>query len=121
MGRMSARAAAMSGFGWGVLGGIVLVGLMYLAASLLALRPLTVAGSGFLGLNDGLARPIEWGVLFVAYGMVLELGLTPDASAADPRRRSLLAALPVGIGAVSLGLVGLLRVPNWYQAVANPP
>ena len=32
----------------------------------------------------------------------------------------LLGAIPLGIGAASLGLLGLLRVPGWYQAVANP-
>jgi DMSO/TMAO reductase YedYZ molybdopterin-dependent catalytic subunit len=84
---------------------------------------LPVAGVGFLGLNDGFATPLIWGVLFAIYGVLLQLGGRPAASpaAADPDRRRLLSALPLGLGAASLGLVGLLRVPNWYQAVANPP
>ncbi len=182
---------------WGLLGGFVLVGLMYLAASILGLRPLTqalnepllsimpgfvfgflidtlqhagkvveeaglivamvvalgvlgavwavvesgrpfphsalvagalgwvvvagvllpVAGSGFLGLNDGFTTPLVWAVLFVAYGMVLELGTSPESGAADPERRRLLSALPLGIGAASIALTGLLRVPGWYQAI----
>src|SRR5579859_3946563 len=84
---------------------------------------LPVAGVGFLGLNDGFATPLIWGVLFAIYGVLLQLGDRPAGSpaAADPDRRRLLSALPLGLGAASLGLVGLLRVPNWYSAVANPP
>ncbi len=201
MGLMTARDAAKSGFAWGLIGGLVLVGLMYLASAFLGLRPLTqalnepllsvmpgfvfgflidtlqhagkvveeagliiamlvalgvlgaawavvtqrrqfpysalafaaigwlvvvlillpVAGVGFLGLNDGFKTPIEWAVLFVAYGMVLEASVTPKSEAVDLQRRSLLGALPIGIGAAALGLTGLLRVPAWYQAIASPP
>jgi DMSO/TMAO reductase YedYZ molybdopterin-dependent catalytic subunit len=201
---MTARRAAIQGFGWGVFGGIVLVALMYVASTLLGLRPLTqalnepllsimpgfvfgflidtlqhagkvveeiglivamvaslgvlgaawsvtalrwsfaqsalvfagigwlvvvaillpIAGVGFLGLNDGFNTPLIWAVLFAVYGVMLQLGGRPAAAAptaADPDRRRLLSALPLGLGAVSLGLVGLLRMPNWYQAVANAP
>jgi DMSO/TMAO reductase YedYZ molybdopterin-dependent catalytic subunit len=201
---MTARRAAIRGFGWGVFGGIVLVALMYVASTLLGLRPLTqalnepllsimpgfvfgflidtlqhagkvveevglivamvaalgvlgaawsvtalrwhfaqsalvfagigwlvvvvillpVAGVGFLGLNDGFNTPLIWAVLFAVYGVMLQLGGRPAVAApaaADPDRRRLLSALPLGLGAVSLGLVGLLRVPNWYQAVASAP
>src|SRR5581483_9708666 len=176
MDSMNPAAAAKSGFAWGVVGGLVLVGLMYLASAVLGLRPLTqalnepllsimpgfvfgflidtlqhagkvveeaglivamvvalgvlgaiwalvearrpfphsalaagavgwvvvagvllpVAGSGFLGLNDGFTTPLVWAVLFVAYGMVLELGTSPESGAADPERRRLLSALPLG-------------------------
>jgi DMSO/TMAO reductase YedYZ molybdopterin-dependent catalytic subunit len=83
---------------------------------------LPVAGLGFLGLNDGLATPIEWAVLFVAYGMVLEAAnLRPAGEGVDLERRRLLSAVPLGIGAAALGLTGLLRVPSWYQAIVNPP
>jgi DMSO/TMAO reductase YedYZ molybdopterin-dependent catalytic subunit len=81
---------------------------------------LPIAGVGFLGLNDGFATPIEWAVLFVAYGMVLEASVTPASGEVDLQRRSLLGAIPIGIGAAALGLTGLLRVPSWYQAIANP-
>ncbi len=199
---MTARRAAIQGFGWGVFAGLVLVALMYVASGLLGLRPLTqalnepllsimpgfvfgflidtlqhagkvveeiglivamvialgalgaawsvtalrwrfaqsalvfagigwlvvvavllpVAGMGFLGLDDGPTTPLLWAVLFAVYGALLLLGGRPaDALPADQDRRRLLSALPLGLGAVSLGLVGLLRVPNWYQAVANAP
>jgi len=201
MGTMTARAAAKSGFLWGMIAGLVLVGLMYLAGAILGLRPLTqalnepllsimpgfvfgflidtlqhagkvveeaglivamvmalgvlgaawsvselrrpfahsalvfagagwlvvvlillpIAGLGLLGLNDGFTTPIEWAVLFVAYGMVLELSASPEPAATDLQRRRLLGALPLGIGAAALGLTGLLRVPNWYGAIANAP
>ena len=200
---MTPRRAAIEGFGWGVLAGLVLVALMYLASALLALRPLNqalnepllsimpgfvfgflidtlqhagkvveeiglaiamivalgvlgavwsvtalrwhfaqsalvfagvgwlvvvlvllpVAGVGFLGLNDGPTTPLVWAALFAVYGVMLQLGGRPSAepAPADPERRRLLSALPLGLGAVSLGLVGLLRVPSWYQSVVHPP
>jgi DMSO/TMAO reductase YedYZ molybdopterin-dependent catalytic subunit len=198
---MTPRGAAKSGFAWGVIGGLVLVGLMYLASAILALRPLPqalnepllsimpgfvfgflidtlqhagkvveeaglivamvvalgalgaawsvtqqrrpfpysalafaalgwlvvmlvllpIAGLGLLGLNDGFATPIEWAVLFVAYGMVLEASVASEPEGTDMQRRRLLGALPLGIGAAALGLTGLLRIPAWYQAIANAP
>src|SRR6202795_765964 len=148
------RQAALRGFGWGALGGLVLVTLMYLANLLLGLRPLPqllnqplldimpgfvfgflidtlqhagkvveelglivamvvglgvlgaawgwtstrwqsqysalafaalgwlvvtavllpIAGTGFLGLNDGLTTPLIWAALFAIYGVVLQMG-----------------------------------------------
>jgi len=201
--RVTRQRTAIEGFAWGVLAGLVLVALMYLASALLGLRPLPqalndpllsimpgfvfgflidtlqhagkvveeiglaiamvgalgvlgaawsvtalrwrfgqsalifaafgwlvvvivllpLAGVGFLGLSDGLTTPLVWAVLFAVYGVLLQLGGRPSGSpaAADPARRRLLSALPLGLGAASLGLVGLLRVPNWYQAIALPP
>src|SRR5438270_973397 len=201
MDAMKGREAAIEGFGWGVLAGIVLVALMYGAGSLLGLKPLTqalnepllavmpgvvfgylidnlqhagkvveeiglvvamvvalgllgaawswtalrwgfqysalvfalagwvvvtavllpIAGLGFLGLNAGLTTPLIWAALFAIYGVVLQMGGLPSSTGAtDLQRRRLLGAIPLGIGAASLGLLGLLRVPGWYQAVANP-
>ncbi len=199
---MKGRQAAIEGFGWGVLGGLVLVALMYTASSLLGLKPLPqalnepllavmpgivfgylidklqhagkvleeiglivtmvialgvlgaawswnaarrdfrysalafaglgwlfvslvllpIAGEGFLGLATGLTTPLVWAALFAVYGVILQMGMPEGAypSPANPMRRSLLSALPLGIGAASLGLLGWLRVPSWYQAVANP-
>jgi DMSO/TMAO reductase YedYZ molybdopterin-dependent catalytic subunit len=201
--RMTRRSAAIEGFAWGVVAGLVLVALMYLASALLGLRPLPqalndpllsimpgfvfgflidtlqhagkvveevglaiamvaalgvlgaawsvtalrwhfgqsalvfagigwlvvvvvllpLAGVGFLGLDDGPTTPLVWAVLFAVYGVLLQLGGRPSSSpaAADPERRRLLSALPLGLGAASLGLVALLRLPNWYQAIAAPP
>lgn len=201
MPRLSGREAAKSGFAWGLIGGLVLVALMYLAASLFGLTPLTqalngpllavmpgfvfgflidtlqhagkvveevglalalvvalgvlgaawavsearrpfahsalvfagagwlvvvlvllpIAGSGLLGLNDGIATPIEWAVLFVAYGMVLELSVGPSSDPADPVRRTVVGAVPLGIGAAALALTGLLRVREWVQAITDAP
>ena len=201
MGAMSRGVAAKSGFGWGLVGGLVVVGLMYLGSAVLGLRPLPqalnepllsimpgfvfgflidtlqhagkvveeagliaamvialgvlgaawsavqarrpfpysalafagigwlvvvlvllpVAGRGLLGLSDGIQTPIEWAVLFVAYGMVIEASVVPRTEGTDMGRRRVLGALPLGIGAAALGLTGLLRVPSWYAAIYNAP
>jgi DMSO/TMAO reductase YedYZ molybdopterin-dependent catalytic subunit len=83
---------------------------------------LPVAGLGFLGLDTGLTTPLIWAALFAVYGMLLQLGGLESGrpEPADPGRRRLLSALPLGLGAASLALAGVLRVPAWYQAIANP-
>jgi DMSO/TMAO reductase YedYZ molybdopterin-dependent catalytic subunit len=202
MTRVSRRQAALFGFGWGALAGLVLVALMYGASLLLGLRPLPqllnqpilslmpgfvfgflidslqhagkvveeiglivamiiglgllgsawalaylrwpvqylalafagigwvgvsaillpLCGVGFLGLNDGPATPIMWAALFAIYGVVLQLGGDPaGARYADGGRRRLLSALPIGIAAVSLGLLAWRLLPDWYRAIFNPP
>ena len=90
---------------------------------LVVLVLLPVAGVGFLGLSDGPTTPLVWAALFAIWGVTVQMGGLPSttASPADPGRRRLLSALPLGLGAAGLALTGLLRVPNWYQAVANPP
>src|SRR5260370_27866300 len=40
---------------------------------------------------------------------------------ADPGRRRTLGAVPLAIGAVSLGVLALRLVPDWYRAIFNPP
>ncbi len=200
---MNGRQAAFHGFGWGVLGGLVVVAAMYVASAVLGLRPLTQAlnepllaimpgfvfgflidhlqhagkvleeigliaamvialgllgaawswtaarrdfrysalafaglgflfvalvllpfsGQGWLGLNGGPTTPLVWAALFAGYGVVVQMVASegPPGSPANLERRRLLGALPLGIGAASLGLLGVLRVPGWYQAVAHPP
>ena len=198
---MNTRRALIHGFGWGVLAGLALVALMYLASLLLDLQPLTqalnepllaimpglvfgflidtlqhagkvveefglivamvialgflgaawawasrrwripysglvfagigwlvvtvvllpVAGEGLLGLNLGLTTPLVWAALFAVYGVVLQLGGDPSTEPADLGRRRLLSALPLGIGALSLGVLALKLAPNWYGAIFNPP
>ena len=98
-------ALAFAGAGWVVVTAILL----------------PLCGVGFLGLNDGPATPIIWAALFAVYGVVLQLGGEPAGAAVDGGRRRLLSALPIGIGAVSLGLLAWRLVPNWYRAVFNPP
>jgi DMSO/TMAO reductase YedYZ molybdopterin-dependent catalytic subunit len=199
---VSRRTAALRGFGWGALGGLALVALMYLASLLLGLRPLpqllnqpllslmpgfvfgflidtlqhagkvveelgliaaTVAGLGvlgsawalaalrwhsqylamgfaafgwlvvtaillplsgvgFLGLNDGPTTPLVWAALFAVYSVVLQLGGRPASpDGADQGRRRLLSAMPIAIGAVSLGVLAFRLLPDWYRAIFNPP
>src|SRR5665213_947024 len=199
----SGRRAALRGFGWGALAGVVLVTLMYLANLLLNLRPLPqllsqpllnvmpgfvfgflidtlqhagkvveelgliiamilglgvlgaawgwtgrrwhfqhsalvfaaagwvvvavvllpISGAGFLGLIDGIETPLIWAALFAVYGVVLQMGADSTGSgvATDLERRRLFSALPLTIGAVSLGVLAIRLVPNWYNAIANPP
>jgi DMSO/TMAO reductase YedYZ molybdopterin-dependent catalytic subunit len=99
-------ALAFAGAGWAVVVGVLL----------------PLAGLGFLGLSSGLTTPLIWAALFAVYGMLLQMsGLqSGPAEPADPGRRRLLSALPLGLGAASLALAGVLRVPAWYQAIANP-
>ncbi len=83
---------------------------------------LPVSGSGFLGLDGGPATPLIWATLFAIYGVVLQLGGGAAASeGADGGRRRLLSALPLTIGAVSLGILAFRLLPNWYQAIFNAP
>lgn len=84
---------------------------------------LPFSGDGFLGLNDGPTTPLIWAALFAIYGVVLQIGAKPAdlVSAADPGRRRLLSALPLSIGAISMAALALRLVPDWYQAIFNPP
>ena len=83
---------------------------------------LPICGAGFLGLVDGPATPIIWAALFAVYGVVLQMGGEPGGSApADGGRRRLLGALPITIGAVSLGILAIRLLPDWYQAIFNAP
>ena len=197
---LTRKQAALSGFGWGCIGGVALVAVMYYAAVFLGLRPLPallnepllslmpgfvfgflidnlqhagkvveelgliiamvlalgvvgaieavaelrwnsaylpfafaavgwlmvctvllpIAGVGFLGLYDGPATPLIWAALFAFYAVVLQYGGRPPAVVSLGRRR-LLATLPVSIAAVSVGALALRLLPDWYQAIVNPP
>ena len=197
---MSRKEAALHGFGWGIVGGLALVGLMYYAGAFLGLRPLPqllnepllsvmpgivfgylidnlqhagkvveeaglivlmlaalgllgaassvaglrwtsrqlpfafagigwllvvgvllpLGGLGFLGLNDGVPTPLIWASLFAIYAVVLQFGEQP-APGLDPGRRRVLTAVPIAIGAVSLGALGLRLLPDWYKAIFQAP
>ncbi len=201
--RVSGQQAALRGFGWGALAGLVLVTLMYLATLVIGLRPLPqllnqpllaimpgfvfgflidtlqhagkvveelglivamvvslgllgavwgwtalrwrsqhsalafaavgwvvvaavllpIWGAGFLGLVDGPTTPLVWAALFAVYGVVLQMGAdSPDPTVSpDLGRRRLLSVLPVTIGAVSVGVLAMRLVPDWYRAIFNPP
>src|SRR2546430_2843676 len=81
---------------------------------------LPVSGAGFLGLNDGPATPIIWAALFAFYAVVLQYGGQPDPGF-DSGRRRLLAAVPAGIGLVSLGALAYELLPGWDKAGFNAP
>ncbi|HEV2218727.1 MAG TPA: molybdopterin-dependent oxidoreductase [Candidatus Dormibacteraeota bacterium] len=82
---------------------------------------LPIGGEGLFGLDSGLTTPLVWAALFAVYGVVLQLGGQPDTAQADPDRRRLLSALPLSLGALSLGVLAFKLAPNWYQAIFNPP
>ena len=83
---------------------------------------LPISGDGFLGLTDGPTTPIIWALLFAIYGLILQMG-TPRSlpDQADPGRRRTIRAVPLAIGAASLGVLGLRLLPDWYHAIFNPP
>ena len=84
---------------------------------------LPISGIGFLGLDDGPTTPLIWGALFAVYGVIVQLGGDgiESASAPDPGRRRMLSALPVTIGALSVGVLAFRLVPDWYKAIFSPP
>jgi DMSO/TMAO reductase YedYZ molybdopterin-dependent catalytic subunit len=98
-------ALAFAGIGWLVVSAILL----------------PLCGAGFLGLNDGPATPIIWAALFATYGVVLQVGRNPaGAPGADGGRRRLLSAVPIAIGAVSLGVLAWRLLPDWSRAIFSP-
>ncbi len=85
---------------------------------------LPISGDGFLGLNEGPTAPLVWGVLFAAYGVVLQVGGDPATRApvaADPGRRRILRLMPIGIAALSAGGLVYELLPRWYQAAFRAP
>ncbi len=110
-------AAAVAGLRWrsqylpfvfAAAGWIVVVGVL-----------LPWGGLGLLGLYDGPATPLMWAALFATYAVVLQMG--GQAPAYDQGRRQLLSTVPITIAAVSLGVLALRLVPDWYRAVFSPP
>ena len=81
---------------------------------------LPAGGIGLLGLNDGPATPIMWAALFAIYAVVLQMGAAQEP-AYDQGRRRLLSTVPITIAAVSLGVLALRLLPDWYRAVFAPP
>ena len=85
---------------------------------------LPISGDGFFGLNEGPTTPLVWGLLFAAYGVVLQVGgdpLTGSPAGADPGRRRMLRLMPIGIAALSAGGLAYELLPRWYQAVFKTP
>lgn len=92
--------------------------------ALVAFVLLPISGDGFLGLHEGPTTPLVWGVLFVVYGVVLQVGgdRAPGAPVeADAGRRRILRLMPIGIVALSAGGLAFELFPRWYQAVFKAP
>lgn len=81
---------------------------------------LPVSGQGLLGLGAGPATPIIWAALFAVYAVILQMP-AEAAPAVDIGRRRVLSALPLTIGAVSVGVLGLRLLPDWYAAIFKAP
>src|SRR5712691_2821551 len=104
--RLAQSALVFAGIGWLVVTAVLL----------------PISNDGFLGLNDGPTTPLVWGLLFAIYGVILQMGSpSPLPEAADPGRRRTLGAVPIAIGVVSLGVLAVRLVPDWYRAIFNPP
>src|SRR5213075_2125064 len=74
--QMTNQTAAISGFGWGVIGGLALVALMYFSSGLFGLRPLPQALNGpLLDLMPGFVFGFLIDTLQHAGKVVEELGL----------------------------------------------
>jgi DMSO/TMAO reductase YedYZ molybdopterin-dependent catalytic subunit len=84
---------------------------------------LPVAQKGIFGLREGVQPLVFWALVFAVYAFVWEWLAQPRATqeVADPTRRRLLAVLPAGVAAASVGAIGLLRVPEWLSTAATPP
>jgi DMSO/TMAO reductase YedYZ molybdopterin-dependent catalytic subunit len=84
---------------------------------------LPLAGQGMLGLGAGVTTPVVWALVFVVYWLAWELvwGSSGDQPAVDQDRRRLLTLAPLAIGAGSLALLGVLKVPDWVRAIVAPP
>src|SRR5438445_640760 len=77
--------------------------------AIVALVLLPISGDGFLGLNEGPTAPLVWGLLFAAYGVVVQVGGDPATVTpvrADPGRRRMLRLMPIGIAAWSASGLG---------------
>jgi len=116
LGGAAARLARWrSGAGAGLAAGAV-------AWLVVMLAVLPAAGKGLFGIAEGVQPVILWALIFAVYALVWEWLARPTVSpdpAADPGRRRFLAT--VGVGAASLVLIGLLRVPQWVRAAVTPP
>ena len=86
---------------------------------------LPLSGEGLLGLQEGLATPLLWALLFLVYGSLLEAAydrwLVAEPTPADPGRRRVLRSVPLAIAGASLAVLAVELVPGWYRAVFAPP
>ncbi|HSR25758.1 MAG TPA: molybdopterin-dependent oxidoreductase, partial [Candidatus Eisenbacteria bacterium] len=88
-----------------------------------AVAVLPLAGQGLLGLEAGVTTPVIWALVLVVYWLVWELawGSPGGGAPVDPDRRRLVTLAPLAIGAGSLALLGVLKVPDWVRVIVAPP
>jgi len=121
MDAMKGREAAIEGFGWGALAGIVLVALMYGAGSLLGLKPLTQAlNEPLLAVMPGFIFGFLIDTLQHA-GKVVEAGSRKAVLSAPrhPYTRALLDALPHPEGLQDKPLVAIAGAPPSPGAIPS--
>jgi DMSO/TMAO reductase YedYZ molybdopterin-dependent catalytic subunit len=83
---------------------------------------LPIGGLGLLGLGGGATTPVIWALVFVVYWLVWDLAWARPAEApVDMGRRRLITTAPVLVGAGSLVLLGVLKVPDWVRVIVAPP
>jgi len=87
--------------------------------AVLCLVVLPLAGDGLLGLNEGIATPLVWAVLFLIYGVLLEAAAAPapEPGAVDQGRRR----IPLALAGLGLLILGGRLLPGWYRTVAGAP
>jgi DMSO/TMAO reductase YedYZ molybdopterin-dependent catalytic subunit len=119
-----AALGALAGYATGRFGlpraGLLAAALAWLV---LVLVVLPLSGQGLLGLAGGATTPVIWALVFVTYWLAWDLawGRPAERAPVDLERRRLLTMAPVAIGAGSLALIGLFKVPDWVRSVVAPP
>ncbi len=88
-----------------------------LAWALTCLVVLPLGGEGLLGLNEGVATPLVWAVLYLIYGVVLEAAATPAPAGVDEGRRR----IPLALAGIGVLVLGVRLVPGWYRTVLGAP
>lgn len=89
-----------------------------------AVVALPAGGEGLFGLDQGLAVPVVWAVVFGVYALAWEALASwraAPAATADPERRRLVGVLPALLTMAALGVLGGLRLPEWLRAGLAPP
>lgn len=117
---LGAAAAAINRRWSEVRAGIVAAAAAWLLVMVVALP---IGQQGFFGLKQGVQPLLFWALIFAVYAFVWEWLAAPRqvSEVADPGRRRLLAILPAGLAAASVGAIGALRVPQWVSTAVTPP
>ncbi|HEX6350045.1 MAG TPA: molybdopterin-dependent oxidoreductase [Candidatus Dormibacteraeota bacterium] len=93
----------------------LLTGAVAWAVTCLLVLPL--GGDGLLGLNEGVATPLVWAVLYLVYAVLLEAAATPAPSSVDEGRRR----IPLALAGIAVLVLGARLLPGWYRTVLSAP